>query len=100
MSTRKVFAKELDFNHKLTYSLKSFSELKNIEHTCFESLDMCTLHITYNNSTTVALISTKVDPYFQIAALQQILKTATIKHNRIDFIDLSSSRAYATLKNN
>lgn len=43
------------------------------------------------------ILSTQKNPLVQVEALQKILKIANIKGKDIQFIDLSSSRPYATL---
>jgi hypothetical protein len=42
------------------------------------------------------ILSSQKDPQKQVAALQKLIKIANIKGNDIKFIDLSSSRPYAT----
>ena len=43
------------------------------------------------------IFSTQKNPLSQVAALQKLIKIANIKGSNIKFIDLSSSRPYATL---
>ena len=45
------------------------------------------------------ILSTQKDPYWQIASLQQLLKTAKIKDKQAALVDLTGSHPYATLKN-
>lgn len=53
-------------------------------------------YIPLNNKSTKVVFSTKKNPYYQTAALQQILKTAKIKNINPKVIDLSITHSYAT----
>lgn len=87
-----------DFIQKLNFSLDSTKLKTKNSPLCFPNIGFCSLIVTYNNYETKVLINSTDDAYFQIASLQQILKTATMNHKHAVFIDLSSSRNYATLK--
>lgn len=51
------------------------------------------------NSTKI-ILSTQKDPYWQIASLQDLFKTAKINHQQFKLIDISINHPYATYKNN
>ncbi len=65
-----------------------------------DSLGKIFLTIIQNGRPIDVILSTEKDPLFQTAALQKILKLATIKNKQVTFIDLSLKRPYATLKDN
>lgn len=46
------------------------------------------------------LVSTTKDPFWQISTLQQVVKTAKIKPEKLKLVDLSSRHPYVTYKNN
>jgi lipopolysaccharide export LptBFGC system permease protein LptF len=46
------------------------------------------------------ILSNQKDPYWQIASLQDFLKTAKISNKQIKLVDLSIDHPYATFKNN
>ncbi len=55
-------------------------------------------YISGNNKTDFPVVlSTQKNPLNQVAALQKLIEIANIKGRQIQFIDLSSSRPYATL---
>ncbi len=90
----------LTFDQKLKYAL-SVSKINLAGNPdCNYLLNLCHLTINDNSHHVIALITTQTDPLYQVSSLQQILKIATIKHKHADFIDLSSPRPYATLKDN
>lgn len=53
-----------------------------------------------NNNPTKIILSTKKNPYWQIASLQEILKKAKINNKPLQLVDLSIDHPYATFKNN
>ena len=55
--------------------------------------------VEFNTNDCAVILSTKKDPYWQIASLQQLLKTAKIKDQQVALVDLTDSHPYATLKN-
>jgi len=56
--------------------------------------------INESNYPTKIILSTRKNPYWQIASLQEILKTAIINNKQLQLVDLSISHPYATFKNN
>jgi hypothetical protein len=56
--------------------------------------------INESNNPTKIILSTQKNPYWQIASLQEILKTAKINHKQPQLINLSINHPYATFKNN
>jgi len=52
------------------------------------------------NNPTKIILSTKKNPYWQIASLQEILKKAKINNKQLQLVDLSINHPYATFKNN
>lgn len=56
--------------------------------------------INESNYPTKIILSTKKNPYWQIASLQEILKTAKINNKQLQLVDLSIDHPYATFKNN
>ncbi len=46
------------------------------------------------------ILSTQKNPYWQIASLQEIFKTAKINNKQLQLVDLSINHPYATFKNN
>lgn len=57
-------------------------------------------YIMEDNNTSKVLLSTKKDPYWQIASLQEVLKKSKIEGRKPYLIDLSIDNPYATFKNN
>ena len=55
--------------------------------------------ITEDNQIKV-LISTLKDPFWQVATLQQVVKTAKMNQGKLKLVDLSSKHPYGTYKNN
>lgn len=49
---------------------------------------------------TKVIFSTQKNPYWQVTALQQLQKTATLKGQQISLINLGINHPYVTLKNN
>lgn len=87
---------ENTFYIKLEHSL-STSDLhpNNFVYKNFEN--EVEFYIQSNNKNTKVIFSTQKNPYYQTAALQQILKTAKIKDiNNPKLVDLSSTHPYAT----
>jgi hypothetical protein len=56
--------------------------------------------INENNNPIKIILSTQKNPYWQVASLQEILKTAKINNKQLQLVDLSIKHPYATLKNN
>jgi len=56
--------------------------------------------INESNSSTKVILSTQKNPYWQIASLQEIFKTAKINNKQLQLVDLSINHPYATFKNN
>ncbi len=56
--------------------------------------------ISESNNPIKIILSTKKNPYWQIASLQEILKTAKINNKQTQLINLSINHPYATFKNN
>jgi hypothetical protein len=83
------------FQSQLEYALKT----ADINPDKIEKLDFQNQVILYLNNTKI-ILSTQKDPVWQIASLQQVLKTAKIKTNNIKLIDLSINHPYATFENN
>ncbi|MCL4383895.1 hypothetical protein M1116_00405 [Patescibacteria group bacterium] len=104
MSNSTFLTKQVIYNpsflNKLEFSLQSNNLTLSKSPDCQEFLDFCRLSIRSGNHDFIAMISTNNDPFFQIASLQKILKIATMNGKHAEFIDLSSLRPYATLKNN
>ena len=86
-----------NFNSQLINAL-NLADLKpkNIVFRDFQS--EVEFYLSGKNATDFPVIlSTKINPLTQVAVLQKLLKIANIKGRDIQFIDLSSSRPYATL---
>ena len=56
--------------------------------------------INESNNPIKIILSTQKNPYWQIASLQEILKTAKINNKQLQLVDLSINHPYATFKNN
>ncbi|MFA6185157.1 MAG: hypothetical protein WCT51_04545 [Candidatus Shapirobacteria bacterium] len=56
--------------------------------------------INEGNNPIKIILSTQKNPYWQIASLQEILKTAKINNKQLQLVDLSINHPYATFKNN
>jgi hypothetical protein len=56
--------------------------------------------INESNNPTKVILSTKKNPYWQIASLQEIFKQAKINNQQLQLVDLSINHPYATFKNN
>lgn len=56
--------------------------------------------INENNNPIKIILSTQKNPYWQVASLQEILKTAKINNKQLQLVDLSINHPYATFKNN
>ena len=91
-------SRKLNFQEKLNFSLKNNHLILTKDPECNDDLELCRLSIRSTGQPLTALISTQDDPYFQVASLQKILKIVTMNGKHADFIDLSSRRPYATLK--
>ncbi len=57
-------------------------------------------YLILDNNQIKVLLSTQKDPFWQVATLQQVVKTAKINQEKLKLIDLSSKHPYVTLKNN
>lgn len=57
-------------------------------------------YLVLENNQIKVLISTLKDPFWQVATLQQVVKTAKINQEKLKLVDLSSKHPYVTLKNN
>lgn len=57
-------------------------------------------YIINESNPTKIILSTQKNPYWQIASLQEILKTAKINNKQPQLVDLSVNHPYATFKNN
>jgi len=55
--------------------------------------------VEFHTNNCQVILSTQKDPYWQIASLQQLIKTAKIKDKQATLVDLTGSHPYATLKN-
>lgn len=55
--------------------------------------------VEFHTDNCQVILSDQKDPYWQIASLQQLIKTAKIKDKQATLVDLSGSHPYATLKN-
>ena len=75
----------------------------NIKTSLFEVRDFnneVEFYLVDNDNSIKVVVSTLKDPFWQIATLQQVVKTAKINQGKLKLVDLSSTHPYVTLKNN
>lgn len=87
---------ENTFYTKLHHAL-SISEIQPNNFLYKDFQNEVEFYIQLSNRNIKVILSTEKNPYYQTAALQQILKTAKIKDINIKVIDLSTTHPYATL---
>lgn len=87
---------ENTFFTKLNHALNT-SELKPNNFLYKDFQNEVEFYIQSNNKNTKVIFSLKKNPYYQTAALQEILKTAKIKDINLKLVDLSITHPYATL---
>jgi hypothetical protein len=89
-----------DFYSKLNNALQT-SQLNPINLTIKDFQNEVEFYLQNNeNNQTKVILSNQKDPYWQIASLQDLFKTAKINNKQINLIDLSINHPYATLQNN
>lgn len=57
-------------------------------------------YFVYNDNPIKVLLSTQKDPFWQVATLQQVVKTVKMNQGKLKLVDLSSKHPYVTFKNN
>jgi hypothetical protein len=57
-------------------------------------------YVVINDNPIKVLVSTLKNPFWQVATLQQVVKTAKIDQGKLKLVDLSSKHPYVTFKNN
>lgn len=57
-------------------------------------------YFVYNENPIKVLLSTQKDPFWQVATLQQVVKTVKMNQGKLKLVDLSSKHPYVTFKNN
>jgi len=56
--------------------------------------------ISNDNNNFKVILSDQKNPVWQIASLQELIKTAKINHQSLKLVNLSTAHPYATFKNN
>lgn len=93
-STKNNFYLELD-------NILKTAQIKTVKNTIRDYQNQFEFYIiNENNNPTKVILSTKKNPYWQIASLQEILKKAIINNKQLQLVDLSINHPYATFKNN
>jgi len=89
-----------DFYLQLEHGLKT-AQLNISQNTIRDYQNQLEFYIiNKSNNPTKIILSTQKNPYWQIASLQEIFKTAKINNKQLQLIDLSIKNPYATFKNN
>jgi len=88
-----------DFYLQLEHGLKT-AQLNIAKSTIRDYQNQFEFYIINESSPTKIILSTQKNPYWQIASLQELLKTAKINNKQLQLVDLSINHPYATFKNN
>jgi len=89
-----------NFYSQLEYGLKT-AQINITKSTIRDYQNQFEFYImNKGNNPTKIILSTKKNPYWQIASLQEILKKAKINNKQLQLVDLSINHPYATFKNN
>jgi hypothetical protein len=93
-SNKNSFYLELD-------NILKTAQIKTVKNTIRDYQNQFEFYIiNESNNPTKVILSTKKNPYWQIASLQEILKKAKINNKQLQLVDLSINHPYATFKNN
>ena len=87
------------FQTNLNYSL-NLAHLTPLQTQYRDYLSQVEFIINHDSSSTSVIFSTKKNPIWQVASLQNIFKAAKMEDRRISLIDLSIDHPYVTFKNN
>lgn len=88
-----------NFYLQLEHGLKT-AQLDITKSTIKDYQNQFEFYIINESNPTKIILSTQKNPYWQIASLQEILKTAKINNKQLQLVDLSINHPYATFKNN
>lgn len=88
-----------DFYLQLEHGLKT-AQLNIAKSNIKDYQNQFEFYIINESSPTKIILSTQKNPYWQIASLQELLKTAKINNKQLQLVDLSINHPYATFKNN
>ena len=88
-----------DFYLQLEHGLKT-AQLDITKSTIKDYQNQFEFYIINEDNPTKIIFSTQKNPYWQIASLQEVLKTAKINNKQLQLVDLSINHPYATFKNN
>jgi hypothetical protein len=86
-----------EFIKKLNFSLHQASLTVSGPIETYQSKKIVTFRTTDNVR---VIFSLEKDPYFQVASLQQIFKTARMNTKQVEKVDLSLKKPYVTFKDN
>lgn len=76
------------------------AQIKTVKNNIRDYQNQFEFYIINESNPTKVILSTKKNPYWQIASLQEILKKAKINNKQLQLVDLSINHPYATFKNN
>ena len=88
-----------NFYNQLSLALKT-SHFETSSWQVRDFLNQVEFSISDENNNFKVILSDKKNPLWQIASLQEIIKTAKINHQPLKLVDLSAAHPYATFKNN
>ncbi len=76
------------------------AQIKTVKNNIRDYQNQFEFYIINESNPIKVILSTKKNPYWQIASLQEILKKAKINNKQLQLVDLSINHPYATFKNN
>lgn len=88
-----------NFYNQLNLAIKT-SQLETSSWQVRDFLHQVEFTIPNGNNNLKVILSDQKSPIWQIASLQELIKTAKINNQSIKLVDLSTAHPYATFKNN
>lgn len=88
-----------NFYDQLNLAIKT-SHLETSSWIIRDFLHQVEFTVKNDNDTFKVIISDQKNPLYQIASLQELIKTAKMKEKSLKLVDLSVNHPYATFKNN
>jgi len=93
ISNQNNFYKNLDLAIKTATLTVSSFQVRDFN-------DEVEFYVVIDDNPIKVLVSTLKNPFWQVATLQQVVKTAKIDQGKLKLVDLSSKHPYVTFKNN
>lgn len=87
------------FYNQLNLALKT-SQIETSSWQIRDFIHQVEFTISYDNNNLKVILSDQKNPVWQIASLQELIKTAKINHQSLKLVNLSTAHPYATFKNN